>query len=87
MKIIESDFMYKGYRCVTTFMDNGYRCGYVGLEKTHPLYGKGMDSFTKATFADIEGQPFGKRSSLLMFKMMISKYDSFTPFHTSHNNL
>lgn len=78
MKRIESDFIYKGYRCVTTFMDTGYRCGYVGLEKTHPLYSKGMHSLTKATFADIEDQPFGKRSPLLMFNLM-SKRDDLVP--------
>jgi hypothetical protein len=75
MKIIESDFMYKGYRCVTTFMDNGYRCGYVGLEKTHPLYGKDMSDAIKVKFADIFDQSFGKRSPILMLKFMAIEPD------------
>lgn len=43
MKINESDFEYKGYRCVTTFTEMGYRCGYVGIPEGHPLYGKKED--------------------------------------------
>lgn len=75
MKIIESDFMYKGYRCVTTFMDNGYRCGYIGLEKTHPLYGKNISDAIKVKLADIFDQSFGKRSPILMLKFMVIEPD------------
>lgn len=53
MKIIESDFLYKGYRCITTFIDLGYRCGYVGVSKEHPLYGKHMDSQVKVTMNEL----------------------------------
>ena len=31
MLMIESDFEYKGYRCITTFTSMGFRCGYVGI--------------------------------------------------------
>ena len=75
MKIIESDFIYKGYRCVTTFMDNGYRCGYVGLEKTHPLYGKDICDSIKATLKDIESNLLGKRSPILILKLLVSNFD------------
>lgn len=37
---IESDFIYKGYRCITIFNSLGIRCGYVGIPKGHCLYGK-----------------------------------------------
>ncbi len=32
--IIESDFSYKGLRCVVIFTKMGHRCGYVGLKKS-----------------------------------------------------
>ena len=53
MKIKESDFGYRGYRCVTTFTDMGYRCGYVGIPKGHPLYGKHNDSQVKVTMKEL----------------------------------
>ena len=36
--IVEKGFEYEGYKCVVTFGDLGHRCGYVGVDKTHPLY-------------------------------------------------
>lgn len=38
--VVESDFEYKGLRCVTIFSMNGWRCGYVGVPKGHKFYGK-----------------------------------------------
>ena len=52
MKIIESDFEYIGYRCVTTFTDMGFRCGYVGISEGHPLYGKHNDSQIMVTMKE-----------------------------------
>lgn len=40
--LVECEFN-EGYQCVVTFDNNGYRCGYVGIPKTHPLYGKYYD--------------------------------------------
>ena len=37
--VIDKDFEYKGLRCVVMFTDMGYYNGYVGVSKTHPLYG------------------------------------------------
>ena len=54
MKIIESDFSYRGYRCVTTFTDMGHRCGYVGVSEDHPLYGMTNDSKVKVTMKELE---------------------------------
>ena len=54
MKINESDFEYRGYRCVTTFTDMGYRCGYVGIPKGHPLYGQDSSSKVKVTMKELE---------------------------------
>ena len=53
MKINESDFSYRGYRCVTTFTDMGHRCGYVGVPEGHPLYGKYNDSQVKVTLKEL----------------------------------
>ena len=38
MFIIESEFEYKGYKCVTTFLSHGWRCGYVGIPISSSLY-------------------------------------------------
>lgn len=69
MKINESDFEYRGYRCVTTFTDFGERCGYVGVPEGHPLYGKGWGTQIKATYEDLAEQPIGKRSLLQLFAL------------------
>ena len=61
MKIIESDFEYRGYRCVTIFHDGGFRCGYVGLPEGHPLYKKDYKDQINVTLKDIVGTPVGKR--------------------------
>ena len=38
--IVEQEFEHAGYKCVVTFSAMGHRCGYVGIPKNHPLYGK-----------------------------------------------
>ena len=38
--VVESDFEHNGLRCVVTFCVSGHRCGYVGVPKSHILYGK-----------------------------------------------
>lgn len=37
---IEKIWNYKKYKCVVARMDMGHLCGYVGIPKAHPLYGK-----------------------------------------------
>lgn len=41
--IVESDFEYKGYRCVVVLQGAGHRCAYVGVPMGHPFYGKTYD--------------------------------------------
>lgn len=41
--VTEARFEYNSYPCVVLFMPMGYRCGYVGVPKTHPAYGKDYD--------------------------------------------
>ena len=40
---VESDFEFKGCRCVVVFASMGHRCGYVGLPKEHICEGKDYD--------------------------------------------
>ena len=35
---VEKRFEYKGYSCVVVFQIMGYRCGYVGVPKSHKYY-------------------------------------------------
>ena len=50
---VESDFHYKGLRCVVIITDMCHRCGYVGVENNHPLYG--VNYFDEADF--LKGSP------------------------------
>ncbi len=69
MKIIESDFEYKGYRCVTTFTDLGHRCGYVGVPEGHSLYGKNYHSQVKVSIKEMleNEKDTNKRSPITSF--------------------
>lgn len=37
---IEEIFDYCGYKCVCAFNANGYRCGYVAVDNSHPYFQK-----------------------------------------------
>ena len=41
--LIEEQFMHQGYPCVIIFTTLGHRCGYVGVPRNHPAYGKNDD--------------------------------------------
>lgn len=58
--IIESDFMYKDYRCITTFTKGGFRCGYVGVPKKSKLYGKNYSDCLDVKFEDIDNRKVDK---------------------------
>ena len=51
--IVEREFEHAGYKCIVTFIDMGHRCGYVGVPKIHPLYGKGYDEHLEIKKSDI----------------------------------
>ena len=51
--IVEREFEHAGYKCVVTFGSMGHRCGYVGIPKNHPLYGKGYDDYLEIKKSDI----------------------------------
>jgi len=68
--VVESDFVYKNFRCVCLGMDMGHRCGYVGLPEGHSLYGK---DYRDACLPkkDVEDQPIGKRG---IIPLLCSKF-------------
>lgn len=35
---VESDFIHNGLRCVVLLTGMGHRCGYVGIDRNHPLF-------------------------------------------------
>lgn len=51
--IVEREFEHAGYKCVVTFNVIGHRCGYVGIPKEHPLYGKGYDEHLEIKKSDL----------------------------------
>lgn len=40
---VESDFVYKGIRCVVIFTRMGHRCGYVGVDEKSTIFEKGYN--------------------------------------------
>lgn len=69
---VESEFEYKGYKCVTTFSDMGHRCGYVGIPEGHILYGKHYGDYLDISKSELENEPIGKRGIMLL---MFSAWD------------
>lgn len=51
--IVEREFEHAGYKCVVTFGAIGHRCGYVGIPKSHSLYGKDYQEHLDIKKADI----------------------------------
>lgn len=52
--VCEKKGTYKGYKYSVCMMDLGHRCGYVGVPKGHPLYGKNYGD-DDAYFIDCHG--------------------------------
>jgi len=75
MYIVESDFEYKGYRCVTIFTDRGFRCGYVGLPVGHLLYGKDYSDSLDITFKEIKDVYQEKRGVLPWLMACLKDYE------------
>lgn len=58
---VESDFEYRGYRCVVIFGDMGFRCGYVGVKSDNPLYRKDYSDYLDINKSELDNEPIGKR--------------------------
>ncbi len=41
--VVETGGHYKGYDFLVTFNSMGFRCGYVAIDHTHPLYNKDLE--------------------------------------------
>lgn len=50
-KKIEKDFMVGNLRCLVIGLSGGWRCGYVGIPKEHPMYAIDYDKIE----ADVHG--------------------------------
>lgn len=51
--VLENRFEHNGYKCISTLTKMGTRCGYVGVPKTHSLYGKSVRDYLDIKKADI----------------------------------
>jgi len=62
--IIESQFVHEGKPCAILLSKRGYRCGYVGVPKTSPLYaiGYGVDLKDIGLDIDMSTVQIGKKS-------------------------
>lgn len=72
---VESDFTYKGYRCVVIFTDFGHRCGYVGVPLGHPLYKKEFTDHLDILRSELDDKEFGKRGVLSLFSAVYDDDD------------
>ena len=68
--IIEWEFEHAGYKCVVVFTRMGHRCGYVGIPKEHPLYGKGYDEHLEIKKSDL-----GDREVKGVFPLLLACLD------------
>jgi hypothetical protein len=68
---IEKDWIYEGYRCVVVANHHmGHRCGYVGVNKNHPLYGVNYSDKPKILqkkINELRRQELGKRGVIDLF--------------------
>lgn len=53
MFTVEHQEDYKGMKIVCIFAKDSHRCGYVGIDKTHPLYG--MDYYSVGILFNVHG--------------------------------
>ena len=64
---VESIFTYKGFKCVVTFNETGYRCGYVGIVPGHMLYKMKYDEYLDIPKSELDNEEVGKRGIIPVF--------------------
>lgn len=66
---VEKHWQHEGYECVVVMNEHmGFRCGYVGIPKGHPLYGKPYNEDCPELKGMIgEHTTIGKRGALTVF--------------------
>lgn len=85
---VESDFDYKGLRCVVILSGMGHRCGYVGIQKGHPLYGKKYSDNCKILLkSTIENEPIGECGIIPLMCMGNSEYTSPECYFNVHGGV
>lgn len=76
--IVERDWFSSGLRCVAIALSAGHRCGYVGLPKSHPLFGVGHGEYSPALDAlwtTAKEGPIGDRGIVPIFCAMLHEAD------------
>ena len=70
--IVEEELVHSGYKCVVVMQNSAHRCGYVGVPKGHPLYGKSYNDHLNVTMSEMEGVEIGKRG---IFSVIMQAFD------------
>ena len=52
--VVEKVFDHSGLKCVVVMQSMGHRCGYVGVDEKHPLYGKSCHDYLDIKKDDIK---------------------------------
>ena len=69
---VKKEFETKeGYKAVILFTRDMHHCGYIGVEKSHPFYGKSYDDRSGINKSFMKDRVVGKRSpiDLLIYRM------------------
>lgn len=64
-----------GLRAVVVMTSMGHHCGYVGVQKGHPLHGVNYSAQTAALAAPSEDEPVGKRGPLAVLCAALAPED------------
>ena len=65
---VDRKWQAHGLTCAVVAIDMGHRCGYVGVPKSHPLYGKGYgDIMPDVKKSDLGEEPIGDRGIMSVF--------------------
>jgi hypothetical protein len=86
---IEKEWICYGHQCLAKVTDMGHRCGYVGVNAYHPLYGTEYGSknvFLQSRLDELKQSSIGKRGILSVFAW---KGDRVTPelFFSVHGGI
>lgn len=74
---VEKEWITKaGFKAVVIMTEIGHRCGYVGVDKEHVLYGVEYDKPCSALVAPGSDEPVGKRGVIPLFALALSEDES-----------
>lgn len=75
--IIEKEWISNGLKCIVVFQKGGYRCGYVEVPQTHPLFGKHYNNYINDSI-NIEIKDFFNVHGGITFSGECSEYSTTT---------